>query len=192
MIELTQVKNTDKLGQLQGILNTAFSEIQTDQPFVGVCQNISINFYNSNQLVFAVTASELTGEKLYALCYPESNGVFISTVFGSLYTVISPESVVTTDKIVIDVPNVKLPTRDSSMSTFVSPSHLGLAPAASPGDQITGPNAIATGFCWISDLMGNLDARGRVIIEQHETTCNVQLLPGLPISLASGALNIAF
>lgn len=192
MIELTQVKNTDKLGQLQGILNTAFSEIQTDQPFVGVCQNISINFYNSNQLALAVTASELTDEKLYALCYPESNGVFIAKVFGSLQTTISTSSSVTTDKIVIDVPTVKLPTRDSSMSTFVSPSHLGLAPAASPGDQITGPNVIAIGHCWISDLAGNLDAHSRVTIEQHNTTCNVNLLPYLPITFYGGTFNIAF
>lgn len=192
MIELTQVKSTDKLGQLQGILNTAFGEIQTDQPFVGACQGISINFYSNDQLALAVTASELTDEKLYALCYPESNGVFIAKVFGSLFTNISPASAVTTDKIVIDVPNVKLPTRGSSMSTFVSPSHLGLAPAATPGNQVTGPNAIAIGHCWISDLMGNLDAHCRVIVEQHDTTCNVNLLPGLPVALYAGALNIAF
>ena len=192
MIELTNINATDTFGQLRGQINTMQNEIMADQPFVGVCQNISINFYNSDQLALAVTASELTDEKLYALCYPESNGVFIAKVFGSLQTAIPISSSMTTDKIVIDVPTVKLPTRDSSMSTFVSPSHLGLAPAASPGNQITGPNVIAIGHCWISDLVGNLDANSRVTIEQHDTTCNVNLLPGLPITFYGGTFNIAF
>lgn len=192
MIELANIKTTDTLRQLREQINTMQNEIMADQPFVGVCQNISINFYNSNQLALAVTAPELTDEKLYALCYPESNGVFIAKVFGSLQTAIFTSSSVTTDKIVIDVPTVKLPTRDSPMSTFVSPSHLGLAPAASPGDQITGPNVIAIGHCWISDLAGNLDAHSRVTIEQHDTTCNVNLLPGLPITFYGGTFNIAF
>lgn len=86
MIELANIKTTDTLGQLREQINTMQNEIMHDQPFVGVCQNISINFYNSDQLALAVTASELTNEKLYALCYPESNGVFIAKVFGSLHT----------------------------------------------------------------------------------------------------------
>lgn len=192
MIELTNIKTTDTMRQLRKQINMMLNEIMADQPFVGVCQNISINFYNKDQLAFAIAASKLTDEKLYALCYPESNGVFIANVFGSLHTSIYTESSVTSDKIVIDVPTIKLPTRDSPMSTFVSPSHLGLAPAASPGNTVTGPNIIATGHCWISDLAGNLDAHGVVTIEQHDTTCNVRLLPSLPITWYGGNFNIAF
>lgn len=127
MIELTRVKSTDKLGQLQGILNTAFSEIQTDQPFVGVCQNISMNIYSDTTLVGSVMPAAMADQRLYAICLPDSNGVFIVKVFGFLtFTFVGTESAAY-NKIVIYVPAVKLATRDAVMTTFVSPSHLGLS-----------------------------------------------------------------
>lgn len=126
MIELTQIKSTDKLGQLQGILNTAFSEIQTDQPFVGVCQNISINIYSDTTIVGSVMPADLSDQRLYAICFPESNGVFISKVFGFLTFTFNGTESDAYNKIVIHVPSVKLATHDAVMSTFVSPSRLGL------------------------------------------------------------------
>lgn len=129
MIELTQVKNTDKLGTLQDILNTAFSGINTDQPFIGKVVNPSINMYTYNRdtgafvLDQAITASAITGN-LYAVCFPESNGVFVAKVFGHLS--FDFESLMLA-RLVVDVPSVKLATRDANVGTFVSPSHLGLS-----------------------------------------------------------------
>lgn len=127
MIELTQVKSTDKLGQLQGILNTAFTEIQTDQMVVGKAMGVSVNLYadfDNSTLVGAITASNVRGD-LWLLCLPESNGVYVAGAFGTLY---NAEPVTTTDvvtSIEIDVASVKLPNRAAVVSTFVTPEHMG-------------------------------------------------------------------
>lgn len=164
MIELTQVKNTDKLGQLQGILNTAFSEIKTDQPFIGKVVNPSINMYTQNPddgsyvLNQAITASAIMGN-LYALCFPESNGVFVANVFGHLrFNFIG----LMLARLVVDVPSVKLATRDANVGTFVSPSHLGLS------DNTTH----AAGAAFLNE--GNAL---RMSITQDGTTCNLTLTP---------------
>ena len=125
MIELTQVKSTDKLGQLQGILNTAFTEIAGDQPFVGMVMNPSVNYYSGDTLVGATTASQLTGT-LYALCFPESNGVFIAMLWGDIYSNTNATVTREPSRAAIDIPAIKLATRDAVVSTFVSPGHLGL------------------------------------------------------------------
>lgn len=127
MIELTQVKSTDKLGQLQGILNTAFTEIQTDQMVVGKAMGVSVNLYSefdNSTLVGAITASNVGGD-LWLLCLPESNGVYVAGAFGTLY---NKDPVTVTDSVSsfeIDIASVKLPSRDAAVSTFVTPEHMG-------------------------------------------------------------------
>lgn len=127
MIELTQVKNTDKLGQLQGILNTAFSEITADQMIVGKAMGVSVNLYSNydnSTLVGAITASNVRGD-LWLLCLPESNGVYVAGAFGTLY---NDTPVTVTDEatsLEIDVASIKLPNRDAVVSTFVTPEHMG-------------------------------------------------------------------
>lgn len=163
MIELTQIKNTDKLGQLQGILNTAFSDITTDQPFIGKVVNPSINMYTRDDygeyvLNQAITASAITGN-LYAVCFPESNGVFVAKVFGHLSFGFST---LILNRLVVNVPSVKLATRDANVGTFVSPSHLGLS------DNTTHD----AGAAFLDE--GNAL---EIAITQDGTTCDLTLTP---------------
>lgn len=161
MIELSQIKTTDTIGQLRGQLNTAFNEIQTDQPFIGRVVNPSINFYaRSGTLVEAVTASFLSNQRIYALCFPESNGIFVAKVYGFLRFVI--DSAVEFDHFTIDVPSIKLPTRDSPISTFVPPQHLGL--------DAQGSDIMLTGLAALNRNYGSmLDCT----IEQNGADCNI-------------------
>lgn len=164
MIELTQVKNTDKLGELQDILNTAFGGINADQPFIGKVVNPSINMYTydpdtgSYVLDQAITASAITGN-LYAVCFPESNGVFVAKTFGHLS--FDFQSLMLA-RLVVAVPSVKLATRDADVGTFVSPSHLGLS------DDTTHD----AGAAFLNE--GNAL---EITITQDGTTCDLTLTP---------------
>lgn len=128
MIELTQVKNTDKLGQLQSILNAAFSEIMADQPFVGKVVNPSVNIYDrNNDLKGAVTASNVVNG-LNALCFPENNGIFIARLFGMVNFTYPPsaDDISTPILYEINIAGVQLATKSSIINTFVTGEHLGL------------------------------------------------------------------
>lgn len=171
MIELTNIKTTDKIRQLRGQINDMQNEIMADQPFVGLCQNISINFYHLDNLVESVTASSLETEKLYALCFPESNGVFVANVWGSINVDPSPLNPWT--KAIIDIPAVKLPTRDAVVATFVPPSHFGFNRFGDKNSMKLGPLAFATTNSQ-TDLV-NLS----VTIAEHDTTCEVTLMSGV-------------
>lgn len=126
MIELAQIKSTDKLGQLQGILNTAFNEIQTDQGIVGQCINVSAQAEGKlNTLITAFTVSNVTND-LNAIVFPESNGVFIARLTGRIVLKGVTSATLSADHIRLDIPAVKAPSRAASTGTFVTPDHLGL------------------------------------------------------------------
>lgn len=168
MIELTQVKNTDKLGQLQGILNTAFREIQTDQPFVGLCQDIAIKAYNGNSIASTIPASSLESAKLYALCLPKSEAVFVAKVFGRIQFKFPATTTFT--RIQIDIPSVKLPTRATKISNFIAPGDIGLGKDFSP-------NVMYTGAGWYAE---NNDTTAKLlftILYSNGKNCNVGMTP---------------
>ena len=125
MIELANIKTTDTLGQLRGQINTMQNEIMADQPFVGYVMNPSIEFFLGNSLVNSITASDLATHRLLALCFPESNGVFIASLFGGIR--ISYTADFAFNRIRIAIPGIKLATRDAVIGTFVSPKHLGMS-----------------------------------------------------------------
>lgn len=125
MIELEQIKKTDPIKSLRGQLNTAFNEIQSDQPLVGMCMNPSVNIYDEHhRLVQAVTASNVSNY-LRALILPENNGAYVYSVKGYIaFSINVTASASDMYEICVDVPAIKA--ADKTYSTFVSPSHLGL------------------------------------------------------------------
>lgn len=133
MIELSQIPVSSKLKELRGQINTMVNEINTDQMVLGRILNPSIEYYDAgSQLVGAVTASGVQSE-LFALCMPESNGLFIAYIFGRLYTFDTPELTGRPITCEVDIPAIKIPNRDSAISTFVTMEHIGLSLAGDTG-----------------------------------------------------------
>lgn len=132
MIELTNIKTTDTVRQLRGQINAMQNEIMADQPFIGTLVNPSINYYtvdSGNATLIATNTASTVKSYLSALCFPESNGVFVAGVWGLIEITAEPQYVGTDRSynfVVIDVPAIKLATLDTILSTFVSCEHLGL------------------------------------------------------------------
>lgn len=125
MLELEQIKKTDPIKMLRGQLNTAFNEIQRNQPLVGMCMNPSVNIYDEHhRLVQAVTASNVSNY-LRALILPGNNGAYVYSVKGSIdFSINVSETTHDMFEICVDVPAIKA--AGKTYSTFVPPSHLGL------------------------------------------------------------------
>lgn len=158
MIELTNIKATDTMGQLRGQINTAQNEIMADQPFIGVAVNPSINFFNNGAFVSAIKASNIANERIYALCFPESNGIFVAKFYGTIKFI--PDEGAQTNAFTINVPSIKIPTRDSTIGTFVPPAHFEFL---EHDDAPMSVNVSVFNF----SLMFNTQ------IVQHGTTCNI-------------------
>lgn len=173
MIELANIKTTDTLGQLRGQINTMQNEIMADQPFIGYVMNPSISFYRGNSLVGGVTASELAAERLFALCFPESNGVFVASLFGRLR--FQAKSDFSFNQICIDIPGIKLATRDSVIGTFVNPNHLGMSAS----------NTIVIGNAYCGD------ARLIAALEQHDNIGELRLTQMTGVSNVTEDTSIA-
>lgn len=140
MIKLTNIKTTDKLKQLRGQINAMQNDIMDNQPFVGSLVNPSINYYSfdgQNATLVATNPPTTVESSLTALCFPESNGVFVAGVWGMIKTTSEPQYVGSDSDymfVVISVPAIKLATMSNNISTFVSCDHLGLPTI----DQIQG------------------------------------------------------
>lgn len=180
MIKLTKVMNTDKLGQLQGILNTAFNKIMANQPFVGALVDPSIKYYSidgENATLVATNTASAVKSELTALCFPDSNGVFVAGVWGRILITAEPQYV-GPDRgyalVVISVPAIKLATMPTNMSTFVSCNNLGL-PSVGEITGVTTKPVQAN----ITDIMFvESDNHARKVnprIEQGGNTCNIIL-----------------
>jgi hypothetical protein len=177
MIELTNIKTTDILGKLRGQINTMQNEIMADQPFVGALVNPSINYYmaeGDNATLTGTNTASTVKSYLTALCFPESNGVFVAGVWGMIQATAEPQFVGTDhdySHVVIDVPAIKLATLDTSLSTFVSCEHLGLPSSAIPG-LTTEPVQVN-----IADILfvraNNSLRKVTPSIEQGNGTCNI-------------------
>ena len=157
MIKLTNIETTDPIRKLRRQINTMQNEIMANQPFVGYVMNPSIEFFNGVSLVSSVTVSALATQRLLALCFPESNGVFVASLFGGIRFVYTADF--SFSNVVIDIPGIKLATRDAVIGTFVSPKHLGI----SASDELFIGNA----YC------GNV--RLYATIEQYGTHARLRL-----------------
>nr|DAL21696.1 MAG TPA_asm: hypothetical protein [Caudoviricetes sp.] len=125
MIELTNIKATDTVGQLRGQINTMQNEIMADQPMIGACINPSVDLYNRNTLVSSVTAQNVTNY-LNAVILPENNGCFVLGFTGVIqFRSLATEAPVV-DRISIDIPAIKAVNASASYTSFLTPDHLGL------------------------------------------------------------------
>lgn len=133
MIELSQIQSTSKLKELRGQINTMANEINGNQMVIGQVLHPTATIYSVGGLdVASITADKWVVNQLFAVCMPESNGVYIARVFGCLFATITStgDAIESVD---IDIPSVKLPNRENEVSTFISPFHLGFTPDNSNG-----------------------------------------------------------
>lgn len=128
MIELSQIPATSKLKELRSQINTMANEINTGQMVIGQVLHPTAQLYSDNVPVVNVTAASWQVNQLFAVCLPESNGVYVAQVFGCLDAFV--ESSATFDKVVIDIAGVKLPNSEDEVSAFATPEHLGFTPYA--------------------------------------------------------------
>ena len=183
MIELTNIKTTDQLKQLREQINTMQNEIMAHQPFVGVPVNPSVNYYSeSGKLVGASTASSVNSH-LFLMCFPESNGVFVADAFGRVKANDTPNVTDTPAWAVINIPAVKLPTRNASVSTFVPCDHFGLDPLSFPIDSIASgakPVHSIGSFRVSAPFYSNtyIAISGYTLIEQGDNVCNIIVYVG--------------
>lgn len=124
MIELSQIPISSKLKELRGQINTMVNEINTDQMVIGQVLAPSAKIYNANNaIVDTVSASQWLTNQLFAVCMPESNGLYVAQLFGTLLAYTAATEPVAS--VTITIPVVKLPSRKAEVGTFVTPEHLG-------------------------------------------------------------------
>jgi hypothetical protein len=182
MIELDLIKSSDKASSLRGQLNTAFSEIMADQAMIGTPSGATLKAYLGSVLVTTIDGASLQ-ETIYFDCLPESNGVFVTAIHGSMY-VTFPSAV---SNIEITVPTIALPTRDATVSTFVSPAHLGITESATK---------YGVGTCICCDASADqalTDVKwGVTMIDSHDTTLTIYAAVRGTNSYAAGNQYIYF
>lgn len=172
MIELEQIKKTDPIKMLRGQLNTAFSEIQSDQPMIGKCLNPSVNLYNEGALVSSVTANNVANY-LNAVILPENNGCFVLDFIGVIQFCSQATQAPVVDKIVIGIPAIKAVNASASYTSFLTPDHLGL------NHQVIEDEYISLINCWYMHLVN----QSSVTVPTYET--HISTSKNLP-----GTLNI--
>lgn len=183
MIKLTNIKTTDTIKQLRGQINTMQNEIMANQPFLGKLVSPSINYYSYDgddyTLVATNTAIEVDS-RLTALCFPESNGVFVAGVWGRIYAGAEPHYVGSDRSymlVAISVPAIKLATMSTSISTFVSCYHLGLPDLNPPFPGFT-TKPVQVNIANIQFVKSyNSASMVTPFIEQGDNTCNIIFIP---------------
>lgn len=186
MIKLTNIKATDPMWTLRGQINTMQNEIMTDQPFIGRAFNATAKIYGGGTLIDTITADAMNALNfIYALCFPENNGVFVSKVWG-LVNLPMTNTGHKYGRITIDIPAIKLATRDSTIGTFVPPDHLNLA------DPIDGDRTTYNGYgCIVESVNTSTQPYPCTsVITQYATTCTVaiNLLHDTPTAFTSAVL----
>lgn len=122
MIELSQIQNTSKLKELRGQINTMVDEINGNQMVVGQVLRPKATIYRNTTAVD--TVDMWYTNRLFAICMPGPDGVYVAQVFGRLLSYARVSSNDITD-IKIDIPAVKLPNRTSEETLFLNPSSQG-------------------------------------------------------------------
>lgn len=176
------MKTTVTIKQLRGQINTMQNEIMADQPFVGTLVNPSINYYSfdgDNYTLVATNTAIEVESSLTALCFPESNGVFVAGVWGRIKAMTEPNYVGSDTSywlVAISVPAIKLATMPTNISTFVSCNHLGLPTAGQiPGFTTKPMQANITDIMFVK--YNNPAIRVTPRIEQGDNICNIIFMP---------------
>lgn len=125
MIELSQIPNTSKLKELRGQINTMANEINGNQMVIGQVLRPKATIYSNTTTVD--TVEMWYTNRLFAICMPGPDGVYVAQVFGKLLSYSRVSSNDITD-ITIDIPAVKLPNRTTEETLFVNPSSQGFSP----------------------------------------------------------------
>lgn len=130
MIELTNIKATDTVGQLLGQINTMQNEIIYNQPMIGACVNPNVYLYNNKTLVYDLTAQNVTNY-LNAVIFPSHKKYecFVVGLTGLIQFLIPANVAATVNKIKISVQSISgTITADKSYSykKFITPDRLGL------------------------------------------------------------------
>lgn len=178
MIKLTNIKTTDRVKQLRGQINAMQNDIMANQPFVGSLVKPSINYYSldgDNYTLAATNPAIEVQSSLTALCFPESNGVFVACVWGMINVMAEPHYV-GSDRdymlVSISVPAIKLATMPNNISTFISCNHLGL-PSVGPIPGLTTKPLQANVADIIFVKHNNSASTVTPAIEQGDNICNI-------------------
>lgn len=125
MIELSQIQNTSKLKELRGQINTMVDEINGNQMVVGQVLRPKANILRNTTTVG--TVDMWYTNRLFAICMPGPDGVYVAQVFGVLlsYAQVSSNDIT---GIKIDIPAVKLPNRTTEEKLFVNSLSQGFIP----------------------------------------------------------------
>lgn len=125
MIELSQIQNTSKLKELRGQINTMVDEINSNQMIVGQVLRPKATIYRNTTTVG--TVDMWYTNRLFAICMPGPDGVYVAQLFGRLLSYAQVSSNDITD-INIDIPAVKLPNRTTEEKLFVNSLSQGFIP----------------------------------------------------------------
>lgn len=129
MIELSQIPADSKLKDLRGQINTMVDEINTDQMVIGQVLLPSAVIYGKNTTILgSVTSQQWQSNQVFAVCMPEQDAVYVAQVFGVLVATPTLTKDGPIDSVRIDIPAVKLPNRETPVSTFLPPEPLGYPP----------------------------------------------------------------
>ena len=190
MIELTNIKATDTIGQLRGQINTMQNEIMADQPFVGVPVNPSVKYYKastptvsdsgttwSNATLIGTNEASTVESRLVCLCLPSSKGVFIANVWGVVELPSDPTmtgSTTSYDFVMVNIPAITMATANGEIATFVSCDQLGIPTApTSVTNYLTG--VVSKPMMQLSTV--GTDPAGLILkgiyLEQGDSTCNI-------------------
>lgn len=191
MIELTNIKATDTIGQLRGQINTMQNEIMADQPFVGVPVNPSVKYYKastptvsdsgttwSNATLIGTNEASTVESRLVCLCLPSSKGVFIANVWGVVEFTSEPTmtgSTTSYDFAVVNIPGITMATANGEIKQFfVSCDQLGIPTApTSVTNYLTG--VVSKPMMQLSTVgtdPAGLSLKG-IYLEQGDSTCNL-------------------
>lgn len=150
MIELTNIKATDTVGQLRGQINRMQNDIMTYQPMIGHCVNLIGNLFSGENPVADLSGSKIKGT-LFALIFPENNGCFVADIIGQIILRGNIIPIVQFDKLTIRIPAIKAPDSTTGSITtynsFLSPSHLGITkkPSTTTEEYHIGFNSTISG-----------------------------------------------
>lgn len=127
MIELTNIKATDTVGQLRRQINTMQNEIMADQPMIGACSKPSVELYNNATLVSSIPANKIANY-LNAVILPsrKNNGCFVLGFTGSIQFSTQANVAAIVDKIAIHINKIKAANERDSYTRFLTPDYLEL------------------------------------------------------------------
>lgn len=137
MIELTNIKATDTVGQLRGQINRMQNEIMADQPTIGACVNPNVYLYNKDTLAYSLVFGNGQDYQKYVKNYlnavilpnTKNTGCFLVGFKGQLQFRVPANKASIVDKIVVTIPSIRGITAANarySYDKFITPGSLGL------------------------------------------------------------------